>query len=75
MWLLLTCGTVRETPQRFQDRDKKRKILYMQVAPALSCPQPGCNMQRQNTAELKREDGKNQFSFDAQGKNDRTTRL
>lgn len=57
MWLLLTCGTMRETPQRFQDRDKKRKILYMQVAPALSCPQPGCNVKRQNTAELKREDG------------------
>lgn len=32
-------------------------------------------MQRQNIAELKRGDGDSQFSFDAQGDNDRTTRL
>lgn len=59
----------------FQDRDKKRKILYMQVATALQCPIAGCNMQRQNIAELKRKDGDYQFSFDAHGKKGRTTRL
>lgn len=32
-------------------------------------------MQRQNIAELQREDGQYQLSFDAQVKKDRTTRL